>query len=118
MTVARSVEAVQVPYPSATFNPSPTPVPPTVEPTTPAPAPYPAASPPAAGDGTFRYDGGPAAPIPQPPSLPQGELAPQKLTPQAKPVPAAGKDELFISLPAKPVAAAKSKYAYKAYGEK
>jgi hypothetical protein len=67
-----------------------------------APAvPQPMAAPAAPNGGTFRYDGGPANPVPQPQADPQA-------------VPPANPNDLPVSL--KPRAA--SPYKYKAYGEK
>ena len=57
------------------------------------------------GDGTFRYDGGPAVPVPQP------KADPQPIPPAGTLAPA----DLPISLKPK---AATSPYKYKAYGEK
>lgn len=64
---------------------------------------HPMAQPAAPGDGTFRYDGGPAAPVPQPQADPQ-------------PIPPAGTSVTDLPVSLKPKAA--SPYKYKAYGEK
>lgn len=67
--------------------------------------PNPMTAPTVPGDGTFRYDGGPAAPVP----LPKAD--PQPIPPAGTLTPA----DLPISLRPK---AANSPYKYKAYGEK
>ncbi|MDY3560841.1 hypothetical protein R5W23_002090 [Gemmata sp. JC673] len=66
----------------------------------------PMAPPAAPGDGTFRYDGGPANPVPVPKADPQ---------PMGPPGNTASPTDLPVSLKPKP---ASSPYKYKAYGEK
>jgi hypothetical protein len=57
-------------------------------------------------NGTYPYDGGPAAPVPMPQMLP----SPTRVPPKPAPVPADGR---VVSLPQKPG----GKWAYPAYGE-
>lgn len=68
--------------------------------------------------GTFRYDGGPANPVPQPAPDPAsarpGELPLKPLDLRPRP----GADVLNISYPPKPAVPAKPAYRYPAYGEK
>ncbi len=70
------------------------------------PVPQPMAQPTAPGDGTFRYDGGPANPVPMPKADPQQ-------------IPPAGTSSAATDLPVslKPKTTT-SPYKYKAYGEK
>lgn len=70
-----------------------------------APAPQPMVQPVAPGDGTFRYDGGPANPVPLPKADPQPMVPPGT----------SATIDLPVSLKAKPATAP---YRYKAYGEK
>lgn len=81
---------------------------PSLRPAVPEQMPAQPMTPPAApgGDGTFRYDGGPANPVPVPKADPQ---------PMAPPGNTAAPTDLPVSLKPKP---AGSPYKYKAYGEK
>ncbi len=67
------------------------------------PIPQPMAPPAAPGDGTFRYDGGPANPVPMPKADPQ----------TIPPAGTSASNDLPVSLKSKT-----SPYKYKAYGEK
>jgi len=69
-----------------------------------------ASPPPAAGEGTFKYDGGPANPVPMPQT--ESQTNPKPTTIPAQPtVPLEGR---AVSLPARPA----KKLTYAAYGEK
>jgi len=64
------------------------------------------------GDGTFRYDGGPSAPVPQPLTEPT-PVAPQPVPP---PIPAS--DDIRVALQKDKPKAVKTAYTFKAFGEK
>lgn len=61
-------------------------------------------------NGTFRYDGGPASPVPVPVEEPSAQPAPAPVVPAA--------DSLPVSLKLKPANAPAKPYVFKAYGEK
>lgn len=102
----RQPEPAAYPFP----QPQPQPVPQWAPGTSPQPLPPSAAPHPQPGN-SFRYDGGPARPVPMP--TPDAKPTPQ--TPTAPPAATEQPGTVQISYPAP---AAPTKYRYRAYGEK
>lgn len=104
------IDANRQPEPAAYPFPQPQPVPQWAPGTSPQPLPPSAAPHPQPGN-SFRYDGGPARPVPMP--TPDAKPTPQ--TPTAPPAATEQPGTVQISYPAP---AAPTKYRYRAYGEK